>query len=102
MLPPPAPQKPPVKAKAGNPSSSRVRKQLPVKEKPEKQTVDPKSLVGKQVEVYWPKPYDGWFEGIVDSISQRKGSTFFKVFYHEDGVDTSENHHFDTAKYRVR
>jgi len=60
------------------------------------------SLVGQAVKVHWPEaPYNGWFQGVVDSFSVRKGVGFHKVVYVEDGVETWEMHRFDRVQYSI-
>lgn len=60
---------------------------------------DPLALLGKNVSVYWPKPYEAWFEGEVVEYKARKGE--YKVIYTEDGVQTWELHKMGRVQFKL-
>lgn len=61
---------------------------------------DPLGLLQKRIRVLWPKPYQGWHEGFVESYGMRG----YKVLYPPDGggegPGTWEIHHAKAFEYQ--
>jgi len=90
------------KAGGDNKAAAKVAKRRRTgakEEEPKQDASDPLGIIGRRIKVMWPKPWAGWYEGVVETYKKTSGQ--YRVLYNEDGELSYDMHNLDKVKYEV-